>query len=114
MIDAAQHLTARTMVFSNAERVQGLPGVKPKQAYGHRCAADGIPGPRSVVVGDACMQRDTGPRRDLIAYDEASQECAAVDLRLAIREREERWQQGRAGMALGQRVAVMRIQRIDR
>jgi hypothetical protein len=59
-------------------------------------------------------------RRDLVTEDEARQEFTAVDGRGrliglgAVDHAKERRQDRRAGMSLGQHMAVVRVERVDR
>ena len=66
------------------------------------------------------MQRDAGAGRDLVAEDETGQELATVDRRNrsigvgAVDERQQRREDGDTRMALGQHVAVVGVERVDR
>jgi hypothetical protein len=119
MLDAAHHLAARAVILGDAERVPRRLAIELQQARGDASATERVPGAGGMIVGDAAVKGDAGADRDLIADDQSGQKLAAVqpigrDEPFGVGDGQQRRQDRDTGMALGQRVPVMRVEGIDR
>jgi hypothetical protein len=113
MIDAAHHLAARAVILGGAERVARALRIEAQDARADRRAAERVPGAGGVIVARGRVQRHAGAGRDLVAHHEGRDERAPVGHLVLVGEGKERRQQRHAGMALGEPVAVMGIERVD-
>ena len=83
MVDAAQHLAARAVIFGGAERVARLLRREAEPSRRDRRAAERVPGAGGVIIRRRRMERDAGAERDLVAHHQRGEEAAPLCLALA-------------------------------
>ena len=114
IVDAAHHLAARAVVLGNAQRLAGRCRVEPHDARADGRDPERHPGARRVIFGGRCVQRDAGADCHLVAENQMAERLGAAQPRPVAGKGQQPGNRAAAGMALGQRVAVMRVETIDR